>query len=100
MSTRIDIPEDKIRNFCRRKDIKRLSLFSSALCNDFTPERDVDVLVEFRAGRTLGLAFFGSMPDDLSQILGRRVDLNTSQCLSPYFRQKVLEEAKVIYVES
>ena len=100
MRTRIDIPEDKIRDFCGRKGIKRLSLFSSVLRNDFTPENDVDALVEFRPGRTPGLAFFGSVPDDLSQILGQRVDLNTAQCLSLYFHQKVLEDAKVIYVES
>ena len=98
MSARIDIPEDKIAEFCRRNGIKCLSLFGSVLRDDFTPESDIDVLVEFKQGRTPGLAFFGSMPDDLSEILGRRVDFNTAQCLSPYFRQKVLEEAEIIYV--
>ena len=100
MRTRIDILEDKIRGFFERKGIKRLSLFSSALRNDFTVESDVDVLVEFRPRQTPGLAFFGSMPDDLLRILGCRGDLNTEQCLSPYFYQKVLGDAKVIYVES
>ena len=100
MNARIDIPEDKIAEFCKRNGIQRLSLFGSVLRDDFTPESDVDVLVEFKPGRTPGLAFFGSIPDDLSEILGRRVDINTPQCLSPYFRQKVLEEAEVIYVES
>ena len=100
MSAHIDIPKDKIEEFCKRNGIRRLSLFGSVLCSDFTPESDIDVLVEFKPGRTPGLAFFGSMPDELSEILGRRVDLNTSQCLSPYFRQKVLEEAEVIYVAS
>ncbi len=93
MSARIDIPEEKIEEFCRQNGIKRLSLFGSVLRDDVPPESDIDVLVEFKAGRTPGLAFFGSIPDDLSEILGRRVDLNTVQCLSPYFRQKVLEEA-------
>ena len=100
MNARIDIPEDKIAEFCKRNGIQRLSLFGSVLRDDFTPESDVDVLVEFKPGRTPGLAFFGSIPDDLSEILGRRVDINTPQCLSPYFRQKVLEAAEVIYVES
>ncbi len=98
MNARIDIPEDKIAEFCRRNGIQRLSLFGSVLRDDFTPESDIDVLVEFKPGQTPGLAFFGSMPDGLSEILGRRVDLNTAQCLSPYFRQKVLEEAEIIYV--
>ena len=100
MSVRIDIPEDKVAEFCRRNGIQRLALFGSVLRDDFTSESDIDVLVEFKPGRTPGLAFFGSMPDDLSEILGRPVDLNTAQCLSPYFRQKVLEEAEVIYVAS
>ena len=100
MSARIDIPEDKIAEFCRRNGIQCLSLFGSVLRDDFAPESDIDVLVEFKPGRTPGLAFFGSIPDDLSEILGRRVDLNTPQCLSPYFRQKVLEEAETVYVAS
>ena len=99
MNARIDIPEDKIAEFCKRNGIQRLSLFGSVLRDDFTPESDIDVLVEFKPGRTPGLAFFGSIPDDLSEILGRRVDLNTPQSLSPYFRQKVLEDAEIIYVD-
>ncbi len=94
----IDIPEDKIAEFCKRNGIQCLSLFSSVLRDDFTPKSDIDVLVEFKPGRTPGLAFFGRIPNDLSEILGRQIDLNTPQCLSPYFRQKVLEEAKIIYV--
>ncbi len=97
MRARIDIPEGKIAEFCVQNGIRRLSLFGSVLRNDFTPKSDIDVLVEFKSGRTPGLAFFGSIPDTLSEILGRRVDLNTAQCLSPYFRQKVLQEAEVIY---
>lgn len=98
MRARIDIPEGRIAEFCVQNGIRRLSLFGSVLRDDFTPESDIDILVEFRPGRTPGLAFFGSMPDALSEILGRRVDLNTAQCLSPYFRQKVLQEIEVIYV--
>ena len=70
------------------------------LRDEFTPESDIDMLVEFKQGRTPGVAFFGSMPGDLSDILGRRVDFNIAQFLSPYFRQEVLEEAEVIYVSS
>ena len=76
-----------------------MALFGSVIRNDFTPESDVDVLVEFEPGRTPGLAFF-AMQRELTELLGRQVDLNTAQWLSPYFRQEVLEEAEEIYVSA
>ena len=66
--------------------------------SDFTTDSDVDVLVEFEPGHIPGLAFFG-MEDDLSEILGRKVDLNTPGFLSPYFRDDVLAEAEVLYLK-
>ncbi len=92
----IDIPTDKIAAFCRRNHIRRLALFGSVLRDDFGPDSDVDVLVEFEPGTQVGLAFFG-MQDELSSMLGRSVDLNTEKCLSPYFRDEVLAEAEVQY---
>lgn len=97
MSARIEIPEDKITEFCLRNHIHKLALFGSVLREDFTPDSDVDVLVEFESGYVPGLAFI-SMQDELSGILGRDVDLNTPACLSPYFRQEVLDEAEVLHV--
>jgi len=98
MSTsRITIPHEKVSDFCRRHDIRKLALFGSVLRDDFRPESDVDVLVEFEPGRTPGLAFFG-MEIELSEILGRKVDLNTPGLLSKYFRDRVLAEAEVQYV--
>ena len=96
MSARLKIPNDRIAQFCRRNHIRRLALFGSVLCDDFTPGSDVDVLVEFECGHTPGLAFI-TMQDELSELLGRSVDLNTPACLSPYFRQEVLNEAEVLY---
>ena len=96
MSARIKIPNDGIAEFCRRNHIRRLALFGSVLRDDFTQESDVDVLVEFEPGHTPGLAFI-TMQDELSELLGRSVDLNTPGCLSPYFRQDVLNEAEVLY---
>ena len=93
---RIDVPHDRITDFCRRHHIRRLAFFGSVLRDDFTPYSDVDVLVEFEPGKTPGLAFFG-MQDELSEILGRRVDLNTLNELSKYFRDEVLAEAEPIY---
>jgi predicted nucleotidyltransferase len=71
---RIPIDMDKIADFCRRHHIRRLSLFGSVLRDDSRPASDVDVLVEFEPGHIPGLAFF-SMEEELSQIIGRKVDL-------------------------
>jgi uncharacterized protein len=96
MNIRIDIPKDKIAEFCRRNRIRWLALFGSSLRDDFRPDSDVDVLVEFEPGTRVGLAFI-AMQDELSELLGRKVDLNTPACLSPYFRKEVLDEAEVLY---
>ena len=93
----IEIPKDKIAEFCRRHHVRELSLFGSILRNDFRPDSDIDVLVEFDPGQTPGFAFVG-MQEELSGILGRNVDLNTPQCLSRYYRDEVLAEAQVQYV--
>jgi hypothetical protein len=96
-SGRPQIARDRIAEFCRRHHIRRLSLFGSMLRDDFGPDSDFDVLVEFEAGRTPGLAFF-AMKDELSALVGRKVDLNTPQCLSSYFHDEVLQQAEEIYV--
>jgi len=96
MKARIEIPKEKLAEFCRRNRIRKLAFFGSVLREDFTPESDVDVLVEFEPGHTPGLAFFG-MEEDLSQLLGRKVDLNTPAFLSPYFRNEVLDHLEVLY---
>jgi predicted nucleotidyltransferase len=92
----VDLTKPAIAKFCRRHGIRRASVFGSALGNQFRPESDVDVLVEFEPGREPGLAFF-AMQDELSQILGRKVDLNTPGFLSPYFRDAVLSKAIVLF---
>jgi len=94
---RIEVPAERIAEFCRRHHIRRLAFFGSVLRDDFTSESDVDILVEFEPGKTPGFAFFG-MQDELSEILGRRVDLNTANDLSRYFRGDVLREAEPVYV--
>ena len=93
----INIDHEKISDFCRRHHIRKLALFGSVLREDFKPESDVDVLVEFEQGHVPGLAFF-SMEKELSEILNHKVDLNTLQFLSPYFRDQVLAEAEAQYV--
>ena len=93
---KLTIPPDRLADFCRRNHIRRLSLFGSVLRDDFRPDSDVDVLVEFEPGHTPGLKFI-ALQDELSQLLGRDVDLNTPAFLSAYFRDEVLGEAEVLY---
>jgi uncharacterized protein len=93
----IQIPKERITDFCRQHHIRKLAIFGSALRDDFGSDSDVDVLVEFEPGHVPGLAFFG-MEQELSAILGRKVDLNTAGFLSPEIREVVLKEAEVQYV--
>lgn len=97
MPARIRIDQKAVADFCKRHHIRRLALFGSVIRDDFTPTSDVDVLVEFEPGMTPGLAFF-HMQDELSSILGRRVDLLTPHDLSKYYRDEVLREAQPVYV--
>jgi len=92
----IEIPLDEIAAFCRRHHIRQLALFGSVLREDFSPDSDVDILVEFEPDHIPGLAFF-TIQEELSHILGRQVDLNTPQFLSCYFRDEVLHKAQVLY---
>jgi len=94
---KIEIPKGRVAEFCRRHHIRKLALFGSVLRDDFRPQSDVDVLVEFEPGCVPGLEFFG-LENELSEILGRRVDLNTAGFLSKYFRARTLAEAEVQYV--
>jgi predicted nucleotidyltransferase len=89
---------DRLAALCEKYHIARLSFFGSVIREDFRPDSDVDVLVEFEPGKTPGLRFF-TMQDDLTQLLGRRVDLNTPESLSVYIRDKVEAEAVQLYVQ-
>ena len=97
MSLGVAVPQERIAEFCRRRRIRRLALFGSVLRDDFGPESDVDVLVEFEPGARVGLIRLAGMELELSEILGRKVDMNTARSLSPYFRDRVLAEAETQY---
>ena len=88
-----EIPKEKIEFFCRKHHIRKLSLFGSVLREDFGPDSDVDVLVEFEPGQTVGLLRLAGMEIELSGVLKRKVDLRTPAELSRYFRQQVLDSA-------
>ncbi len=94
---RVRLRPQVIAELCERHNVRRLALFGSVLRDDFRADSDVDVLVEFEPGKTPGLAFFG-MEIELSEMLGRRVDLNTAAFLGQYFRDEVLSEAEDVYV--
>lgn len=100
MKVRIPIPKEEIAAFCRRHRIRRLAVFGSALREDFKPESDIDMLVEFEPEARVGLIGFVRIENELSRLLGRKVDLNTPGSLSPYFRDEVLREAEVVYEQT
>lgn len=93
----IQVPDKKIKAFCQRHHIQKLAFFGSILGNQFKPGSDIDVLVEFDPEHIPGLVSFIGMEMELAEILGRKVDLNTPQSLSPYLRDRVLAEANVQY---
>ena len=85
---------------CQEHGIKRLAVFGSALREDFGPESDIDVLVEFETDRIPGLLSVAGIELELSELFsGRKVDLRTPEDLSPYFRQDVLDTAEVQYAK-
>lgn len=93
----IEIPEEQLAAFCQRNNILRLSLFGSILRDDFGPESDVDFLVEFEPGKTPSLLTMAGLEIELSQMLGRKVDLRTPGDLSRYFRDEVVRGAALQY---
>ena len=95
----ISINADAIADLCQHYNICKLSVFGSVLRADFRPDSDVDLLVEFEPGHTPGFDFI-DIQDQLSEIVGRTIDLNTPQDLSRYFRDRALAEAAVIYAKS
>jgi hypothetical protein len=96
---RIDVPKDKIADFCRKHHIRKLALFGSVLREDFRPDSDVDVLVEFEPGHTVGLLRMAGLKLELSELIGRKVDLRTPAELSRYFRDEVVRSSEVQYAQ-
>ena len=100
MPAHIDVPRHQLAEFCRRHQIQLLSLFGSVLREDFRPDSDIDVLVEFEHGHAPGILSIARMERELSEILsGRKADLRTPEDLSLYFRQEALAQAGVQYAQ-
>jgi uncharacterized protein len=95
MAVRIAIPAEALAAFCRRHRVRRLALFGSVLRDDFRPDSDIDVLVEFEPGTRAGFLKLAALELELGNMLGRKVDLRTPGELSRYFRDEVLAKAEV-----
>ncbi len=93
---KIQIPREQIEEICRKYHIQHLALFGSVLHGNSTPFSDIDLLAEFEDGYVPGFAF-AAIQYELSEILGRKVDLHTPASLSHYFRSEVVKEAQLIY---
>ncbi|MFM9958870.1 MAG: nucleotidyltransferase family protein [Phycisphaerales bacterium] len=98
------LPSERIAEFCRCHGVARLSLFGSASRTEavpglgtFGPDSDIDLLVEFQPGRTPGLIGLGTMEAELSELLGRKVDLRTPMELSERFRDEVVRSARLLH---
>lgn len=92
----LDIDREQLEDLCRRHGIRRLALFGSGARGELRPDSDVDVLVEFFRGTKVGLRFI-TIQDELTALLGRKVDLCTPGFLSPHFRERVVDEALPLY---
>ena len=98
VAQRFMVPPEKLAEFCRKHHIRKLALFGSVLREDFRPDSDVDVLVEFEAGHVPGLFGLADTEAQLSALAGgRKVDVRTAAELSRYFRDRVVREARVQY---
>jgi hypothetical protein len=96
----VHIPRERIGEFCRRHHIRRLSLFGSILRADFDGDSDIDMLVEFEPGAHVSLLDMSDLQDQLSAMVGRKVDLRTPAELSRYFRDDVIKSAEVIHAKA
>ena len=100
MSLPIHIPTDHLTKFCHQHHIKRLSLFGSVLSEDFRPDSDIDVLVEFQPGANVGLIALAELEIQLSQVFGFPAEIHTIRGLNPLFRDEVLRSAEVQYEQA
>jgi predicted nucleotidyltransferase len=100
MASRLPIDRQALSLYCRRHHVRRLALFGSVLRDDFRPDSDVDVLVEFDPAHVPGFIALSAMEAELSSLFaGHPVDLVTERFLNRRMRQRVLDRAEVQYAE-
>lgn len=91
------VSKEKLVEFCVKNNIEKLSVFGSAIRGQLGPDSDIDLLVEFKQDHTPGLFSIIKMEMELTEMLGRKVDLRTPEDLSRYFRDEVIRDAKLQY---
>jgi predicted nucleotidyltransferase len=96
---RVGLTKEQVEDFCRKNHIKKFAYFGSVLRKDFRPDSDIDILIELDHTYPTGFLKMAMMEIELSEMVGRKVDLRTSRELSRYFRDEVLAEAEVQYEE-
>jgi predicted nucleotidyltransferase len=89
--------KEELDIFCKKYDIKKLSLFGSNLYLDCNQTNDIDIIIEFETDKTPGLLKYCQIENELSDLFNKKVDLQTEEDLSVYFRQEVLKSSKVFY---
>jgi uncharacterized protein len=94
---RIEVSRERIAEVCRRHHIRWLAMFGSVLRDDFRPESDVDVVVEFEPDHQYTYFTLAQIEEELSRIFGRTADLHVSKSLHPFLREKVLRDAEALY---
>ena len=94
---RIHIPAQELADVCRRHHVRQLALFGSVLRDDFRPDSDVDVLVEFEPRARIGFMALSRLQRELALLLQRPVDVVPRDGLKPLIRDQVLSDAKVVY---
>ena len=100
MNARVDVQADRLAAFCQRHHIRSLALFGSVLRDDFRPDSDIDVLVEFEPGQPVGLIRMAAIERELSELFGRKVDLREPGELHRLFRQDGMDGAEVLYADA
>ncbi len=99
MTSQVSVDRDAVSAFCRRHHINHLALFGSVLRDDFRPDSDIDVLVEFDPDHIPGFNFI-SIEREFSELVGRRVDMMTYKSLNHLIREQVLRSAETLYVRT
>jgi uncharacterized protein len=95
--SQIELDETRLASVCRNYSVRELSVFGSATSGNMRPDSDIDMLVEFQPAAEIGLIEFAGLMLDLTELVGRKVDLVSKKGLKPLIRDSVLDQAQLIY---
>jgi predicted nucleotidyltransferase len=95
--TDLQIPKDALESICKRYQVQELSIFGSAVGGDLRPDSDIDLLVQFEPLAKIGFLALAALQRELSELVGRKVDLVPKEGLKPLIRNSILSSARVLY---